>query len=238
LTNTIPKDPKDRMKYLGDNYGFGDDARKIWSFAPEQEPSNMVIDMTKGVQYMLEIKDNVVGGFIATVEKGPICEEPLRGVRLNLEDVTLHADAIHRGAGQLMPAVRSIVYSTVLTAQPRLMEPIYKVEIQIPRERVSSIYGVMTKRRGTVGVITEEANGNMMNAEAELPVAESFGFIEELRGATSGTGFASMSFSHWQIVPGDPMEPDSYANKVAMKVRTRKGLKLQMPKLEDYLDKL
>jgi len=118
------------------------------------------------------------------------------------------------------------------------MEPIFKVEIQVPRERVSSIYGVMTKRRGTVGVIQDQPNGNMMSAEAELPVAESFGFIEELRGATSGTAFATMYFSHWQLVPGDPMEEGSYANKIALAVRKRKNLKLAMPKLEDYLNRL
>lgn len=55
----------------------------------------------------------------------------MRGVRFDIHDVTLHADAIHRGGGQIIPTARRVLYASVLTAQPRLMEPIYLVEIQV-----------------------------------------------------------------------------------------------------------
>lgn len=55
----------------------------------------------------------------------------MRGVRFDVHDVTLHADAIHRGGGQIIPTARRCLYASVLTAQPRLMEPIYLVEIQV-----------------------------------------------------------------------------------------------------------
>lgn len=55
----------------------------------------------------------------------------MRGVRFDVHDVTLHADAIHRGGGQIIPTARRCLYACVLTAQPRLMEPIYLVEIQV-----------------------------------------------------------------------------------------------------------
>jgi elongation factor 2 len=98
------------------------------------------------------------------------------------------------------------------------------------------MYGLMTKRRGSVVSVSEE--GKLARVEAELPVAESFGFIDDLRGTTSGTGFATMSFSHYQQVPGDPFEAGSHANKIALAVRKRKGLKETLPTLEDYNDKL
>ncbi len=60
-----------------------------------------------------------------------MCEENMRGIRFNIYDVTLHADAIHRGGGQIIPTTRRVLYACVLTAQPRLMEPIYLVEIQV-----------------------------------------------------------------------------------------------------------
>ena len=60
-----------------------------------------------------------------------MCEENMRGVRFNIHDVTLHADAIHRGGGQIIPTTRRVLYASVLTASPRLMEPIYLVEIQV-----------------------------------------------------------------------------------------------------------
>lgn len=57
----------------------------------------------------------------------------MRAVRFDVHDVTLHADAIHRGGGQIIPTARRCLYASVLTAQPRLMEPIYLVEIQVGR---------------------------------------------------------------------------------------------------------
>lgn len=60
-----------------------------------------------------------------------LCEENMRGVRFNIHDVTLHADAIHRGGGQIIPTTRRVLYACQLTASPRLMEPVYLVEIQV-----------------------------------------------------------------------------------------------------------
>lgn len=56
----------------------------------------------------------------------------MRAVRFDVHDVTLHADAIHRGGGQIIPTARRVLYASQLTAEPRLMEPIYLVEIQVP----------------------------------------------------------------------------------------------------------
>merc|ERR1711973_449405 len=61
--------------------------------------------------------------------KGVMCDENMRGVRFNIHDVTLHTDAIHRGGGQIIPTARRVLYACSLTAQPRLMEPVYLVEI-------------------------------------------------------------------------------------------------------------
>jgi len=55
----------------------------------------------------------------------------MRGIRFDVHDVTLHADAIHRGGGQIIPTARRCIYAAMLTAKPRLLEPIYMVEIQV-----------------------------------------------------------------------------------------------------------
>ena len=60
-----------------------------------------------------------------------LCDENMRAVRFNIYDVTLHTDAIHRGGGQIIPTARRVLYACALTAQPRLMEPVYLVEIQV-----------------------------------------------------------------------------------------------------------
>lgn len=63
--------------------------------------------------------------------QGVLCEENMRGCRYDVHDVALHTDAIHRGGGQIIPTARRALYACQLTAQPRLMEPVYLVEIQV-----------------------------------------------------------------------------------------------------------
>ena len=125
-------EPKARGRYLAEKYEWdANEARKLWCFGPEGTGPNMVIDVTKGVQYLNEIKDSVVAGFQWATKEGPLCEENVRGVRFNIHDVTLHADAIHRGGGQIIPTARRCFLACMLTAKPGLMEPVYKCEIQV-----------------------------------------------------------------------------------------------------------
>merc|ERR1712147_582103 len=119
-----PRDePKARGRYLSEKYEWDiNDARKIWAFGPDQDGANMVIDVTKGVQFLNEIKDSVKSGFDWASKEGVLCDENMRGIRFDLHDVTLHADAIHRGGGQLIPTARRVLYACCLTASPRLLE--------------------------------------------------------------------------------------------------------------------
>ena len=117
---------------MSDKYDYDlTEARKIWCFGPDGTGPNILVDCTKGVQYLNEIKDSVVAGFQWASKEGVLSEENLRGVRFNIFDVTLHADAIHRGGGQIIPITRRCLYACLLTASPRLMEPVYLCEIQV-----------------------------------------------------------------------------------------------------------
>jgi elongation factor 2 len=74
--------------------------------------------------------------------------------------------------------------------------------------------------------------------KAYLPVAESFGFTQALRAATSGRAFPQCVFDHWEELGGNPLEAGSMANVIALGIRKRKGLKNEIPILETYIDKL
>jgi len=235
-----PRDDfKTRGRVLSDKYGYDvTEARKIWCFGPDGTGPNLLIDCTKGVQYLNEIKDSVVGGFQWAVKEGPLADENLRGVRFNIYDVTLHADAIHRGGGQIIPTARRVLYAAALTAKPRIMEPVYLCEIQCPEAAVGGIYGVLNRRRGIVIEEMQVAGTPMFVVKSYLPVNESFGFTADLRSNTGGQAFPQCVFDHWQILPGDPYEEKSRPNTVIMDARKRKGLKAGLPDLEQYLDKL
>ncbi|ETE61649.1 Elongation factor 2 [Ophiophagus hannah] len=209
---------KQRARYLAEKYEWDvSEARKIWCFGPDGTGPNILVDITKG---------------------GVLCEENMRGVRFDIQDVTLHADAIHRGGGQIIPTARRVLYASALTAQPRLMEPIYLVEIQCPEQVVGGIYGVLNRKRGHVFEESQVAGTPMFVVKAYLPVNESFGFTADLRSNTGGQAFPQCVFDHWQILPGDPYDANSRPFQVVAETRKRKGLKEGIPPLDNFLDKL
>jgi len=235
-----PRDDfKTRGRYLADKYDYDvTEARKIWCFGPDTNGPNLMIDCSKGVQYLNEIKDSVVAGFQWATKEGVMCDENLRAVRFNIYDVTLHADAIHRGGGQIIPTARRVLYASMLTAEPRLMEPVYLVEIQCPENAVGGIYGVLNRRRGHVFEEAQTPGTPMFVVKAYLPVNESFGFTADLRSNTGGQAFPQCMFDHWQVLPGCPLTDGTKPNQIVEECKKRKGLKPGPPSLDNYLDKM
>jgi len=236
-------DIKDRSKLLREHPALGweeaSTPTKIWCFGEDQIGPNVVVEKTVGVAYLNEVKDSIVGGFKWACHEGPLCEERLRGCKLVINDVTLHADAIHRGMGQISPTARRVSYAAIYLAEPALQEPVFLANITCPQNIVGSIYNVMAMRRGTVESEGEGMAGGVANMRCMLPVAESFGFSQALAEATSGAAFSQLQFDHWQLLDGGNFEdPESRLGKVIQGIRTRKGLAAELPPLDRYLDKL
>jgi len=237
---TADQEMKERARVLADTYGWDvGDARKIWAFGcPPDGKANLMVDMCKGVQFLNEIKDSCVGAFLQASTCGVFCDEAMRGIRFNLKDVTLHADAIHRGAGQLMPTCKRVLYACQFRSKPGLLEPLYVADITVPQNALSGVYQTLNMRRGVVESTEERAGTPLVKVKAFLPVLESFGFTQLLRQNTGGQAFPQMIFSHWQLLNGDVLTEGSQANQECIKVRTRKGLKGGIPDFNDYYDKL
>ncbi|KAB5572504.1 elongation factor 2 [Coniochaeta sp. 2T2.1] len=233
-----PRDDfKARARILADEFGWDvTDARKIWTFGPDTNGANLLVDQTKAVQYLNEIKDSVVSGFQWATREGPVAEEPMRSVRFNIMDVTLHADAIHRGGGQIIPTARRVLYAATLLAEPGLLEPVFLVEIQVPETAMGGVYGVLTRRRGHVFQEEQRPGTPLFTIKAYLPVMESFGFNGDLRAATSGQAFPTMIFDHWQILPGgSPLDGTSKVGQIVQTMRKRKGIKVEVPGVDNLL---
>jgi elongation factor 2 len=227
-----PRDDfKARARVLADDFGWDvTDARKIWCFGPDTNGANLLVDQTKAVQYLNEIKDSVVSGFQWATREGPVAEEPMRSCRFNIMDVTLHADAIHRGGGQLIPTARRVLYAAALLAEPGLLEPVFLVEIQVPESAMGGVYGVLTRRRGHVFNEEQRPGTPLVTIKAYRPVMESFGFNADLRSHTSGQAFPQSVFDHWQILPGgSPIDGTSKVGQIVQEMRKRKGIKVEVP---------
>ncbi|CAL8109316.1 unnamed protein product [Prunus armeniaca] len=133
----------------------------------------------------------------------------MRGICFEVCDVVLHADAIHRGGGQVIPTARTLIYASQLTAKPSLLEPVYLVEIQAPEQTVSGIYGVLNQKRGHVFQEMQRPGTPLYNMKAYLPMMMS-----------------------------DPLEAGSQASELVTDIRKRKGLKEQMTPLSEFEEKL
>lgn len=235
-----PRDDfKQRARLMADKHGWDvTDARKIWCFGPEGTGANLVVDQTKAVQYLNEIKDSVVAAFQWASKEGPIFGENCRSIRVNILDVTLHADAIHRGGGQIIPTMRRATYAAILLAQPAIQEPIFLVEVQCPENCIGGIYSVLNKKRGQVVSEEQRPGTPLFTVKAYLPVNESFGFNGELRQATGGQAFPQLIFDHWGILSGDVTDPNSKPGAIVRAKRERGGMKPEVPGYEEYYDKL
>jgi len=194
-------------------------------------------DLTKGLRNVSEYEHLIKSAFKWATKEGPLMDENIRSVRFNIHDIIYHADSIHRGGGQIIPCARRVFYSSFLTAQPCLMEPISLVEIICPEETVrGGIYDVLNRRRGYV--FTEERKMGIYKIRGYLPLRESFGFTDEIRSNIYGQAYPQCVYDHWQSLVGDPLEMGSKINQIVLQIRKHKGLSNEIPPLERFLDKV
>ncbi|CCM03669.1 uncharacterized protein FIBRA_05813 [Fibroporia radiculosa] len=243
---------KERGKFFEEKYQWDLLAsRSIWAFGPDDSGPNVLLDDTLPSQIdkkMLgTVKEHIKQGFQWGAREGPLCDEPMRNVKFRILDAGLAQEPIFRGGGQIVPTARRVCYSSFLMATPRLMEPVYFVEVQAPADCISAVYTVLARRRGHVTQDIPKAGSPLYTVKALIPVIDANGFETDLRTATQGQAFCLQVFDHWSIVPGDPtdtsiklrpLEPASgqaLARDLVLKTRRRKGLGDQIA-VSKYLD--
>ncbi len=201
------------------------EAKNVWAL---EEHKNILVDMTKGIQYLREVKETVNSGFRWAAKNGPLSDEPIRGVKVKLLDAKLHEDPVHRGPAQIMPAMKRAFWGSFLTAKPVLSEPIYKIGVSVPQQFVGEVTGLITRKRGRV--TSSEQKGPVTNVTGFLPVSETFGLSADMRSVTSGHAFWQTQFDHWEKVP------ESISKEVIAGIRKRRGLPEEIPKANKFID--
>lgn len=215
-------------------------SRNIWAFGPDDRGPNILQNDTlpsdTDVKALRSVRDAVKQGFSWATREGPLCEEPIRNAKFKITDVELAPEAIARGGGQIIPTARRACYSSFLMAGPRLMEPIYSCTMLGPASAVSSLYTVLSRRRGHVLSDAPVPGTPLYSVKGLIPVIDSFGFETDLRINTQGAVTLSLVFDRWNVVPGDPLDKDvklrplepapaaATARDFVLKTRRRKGL--------------
>jgi elongation factor G len=141
-------------------------------------------------------------GFKNSAESGIIAGYPLLDFKVTLTDGSSHA--VDSSAIAFELAARGGFRQTMPKAGPQLLEPIMKLDVIAPEDKVGDVIGDINRRRGMIS--NQEVNGQMVRIWAEAPIGEMFGYIGDLRGMTSGRGQFSMEFSHYAPCPANITE--------------------------------
>ena len=189
--------------------------------------ANLFTDFTVGIQGLREVLQHLAGGFQWALESGPFAGEAVRGIHVKLMDAQLHEDPVHRGPAQMMPAARQALFAGILSAEPTLLEPIYKIQVRIPAEELGNVTGLLSRKRGSIHNV--EQSGPAVTVTGMVPVSETLGLSQEMRAATSGSAFWQSTFDHWAPVP------NTLLSDTVRKVRTRKGMEPDPPHASRYI---
>jgi len=207
------KDSKAMARKLQDLGMDKDQAKGVVTFIG----TNVLLDTTKGIQYLHETMELVKEAFEEAMNKGSLASEKCMAMKVMLVDAKLHEDSIHRGPAQVIPAARSAIYGAMCQGGRVLYEPITKVFINVPQDMMGNAIREIQQRRGVIEDMKQE--GEMAVVEGKCPIAEMFGFAASVRSATSGRALWSTENSGFEPMPREVQE------KIVPQIRQRKGLK-------------
>ncbi|KAI2088102.1 Cytoplasmic GTPase/eEF2-like protein (ribosomal biogenesis) [Ophidiomyces ophidiicola] len=194
--------------------------------------------------------DKISYAFQLATNQGPLCDEPVQGIAVFIEEITLAEagdDDVGRLTGEVIRLVRDAVWQGFLDWSPRILLAMYSCEIQASTEVLGRVYGVITRRRGRILSETMKEGTPFFTILSLLPVAESFGFSEEIRKRTSGAASPQLIFAGFEMLDEDPFwvpateeeledlgelaDKENVAKRYMDRVRSRKGLVVKGKKL-------
>ncbi|KAJ5243024.1 Ribosome assembly protein 1 [Penicillium citrinum] len=264
-------------KEAGESERLGKDlVEKIIAFGPRRVGPNILVDATAvntcdkflvdepktnanvaddlQAHVVRDLCDKIAYAFQLATGQGPLCQEPMQGIAVFLEDISVQASSndeldMGRLTGDAIRLVREGISQGFLDWSPRVMLAMYSCEIQATTEVLGRVYGVITRRRGRIISEVMKEGTPFFTIMALLPVAESFGFAEEIRKRTSGAAQPQLIFAGFEALDEDPFwvpateeeledlgelaDKENVAKRYMDAVRSRKGLVVQGRKLID-----
>jgi elongation factor 2 len=223
-TGKIRTKDLDLIKKLQEAGFTTDESKKVWAI----NNNCVLINRTKGIQNLNEVQELVIEAFTDATNEGPIAREKVSGILVNIEDVTLHEDAIHRGPAQVLPAVTRAIYAGVLAGNYILLEPKQKLTVNVPQDYMGAVSNVLSSRRAQIEDIKTEGDQNVFLCI--IPVKSMIGFSQAMRGATQGRAVWTAEYSGYEPLPKSLMK------ETISEIRKRKGLTPEPKPAEYFMD--
>ncbi len=197
--------------------GTGQYAKIEYTIEPLEKGSGFVFESEiVGGAVPKEFIPAIEKGFKVMMDKGPMLGFPVVDVKVTLTDGGFHAVDSSQIAFEV--AAKAGFRQSMPKAGPELLEPIMKVDVFVPDDNVGDVIGDLNRRRGMIS--GQESGPTNVRIKAEVPLSEMFGYIGDLRSATSGRGQFSMEFSHYAPCPRAVVE--KVKEKLAQKEKEKK----------------
>lgn len=220
------KDKKEMIRILREKGWDPDRAKNVMRFDPR---GNVMINATRGVQFIQESSDSILSGFEDVMKEGPLAKEQMRNCKFIFTHFVPHEDTAHRGLSQLGPASRRACMGVAIKAEPVLLEPMLGIEVRVPQDLIGNVAGVITSKRGKI--IDMQQKGILNIVIGEIPASETFDISEVMRGQTAGKAMWNTHFKAWTPAP------KSIQAKLVSEIRKRKGLSPDPPTADEFIDK-
>ncbi|MBC8133390.1 MAG: elongation factor G [Deltaproteobacteria bacterium] len=189
-------------KQTGGSGQYGKVAGYIEPLPAEHETGYEFVDDIVGGSIPREFIPACDKGFREAMKKGPLIGFPIVGVRCLINDGQSHP--VDSSEIAFRTAALMGFREAYERAKPTILEPIMRVEVQFPEEFQGAVLGQINQRRGTI-ISTEKLEG-FVQAMAEVPLNDMFGYSTDLRSATQGKGEFSMEFAKYAEVPKQQRE--------------------------------
>jgi len=177
--------------------GAGQYGRVAGFMEPLEEKGYEFVNEVKGGVIPTEFIPAVDKGFRSCLKKGLLIGFPVMGIKITVNDGKYHVvDSSDRAFAQAAIGAFKQAYTK---AKPVLLEPIMRVAVECPSEFQGNVMSSLNKRRGLI--ISSAEDGVFTTVEAEVPLAEMFGYATTLRSLTQGKAEFTMEFSRYSKVP-------------------------------------
>jgi elongation factor G len=193
--------------------GSGQYAKVVGYIEPSETGEYQFVDEIKGGRIPTEYIPACERGFRSSLDKGSLIGFPVVGIKAVLTDGNSHS--VDSSDMAFMIASRAAFREAYRRAAPQILEPVMRVSVEGPGEFQGAIYRSLLQRRGTVLGSTEDAG--FARVDADVPLAEMFGYSTDLRSATQGKAEFTMEFSKYAPAPKDVAEDllTKYRSKAA-----------------------
>ncbi|KAJ3438088.1 translation elongation factor-related [Anaeramoeba flamelloides] len=219
-------------QYFIENHNWEtNESKKIWSFGENYQNTNLLMNLcnsNNNNNKINEIKEFVLESFNSLMKKGPLCNEEMMGVQINIESINLPKKKTVSNK-KIIEIIRSAMEECVLLSKPTLVEPINTCVIITPKNQTENVYNTIRQVNGELIEHIKDQKFDILSFL--IPQRYSSDIRKKIRSNTKGMAFSEITEHHWQKINDDPYDTNLDTFKIIIQIRKEKDLDLTIPKI-------